>query len=582
MKLLSLSKKIILFIFLLFFLTSVSSEDSVDIWNKKNLNNNEDASPTKQLEKNKSISNIQLTNKKNDINEIQIDSALNENNNDLLLYGIFDPEENNFKLNMWENSEGSKIKDVLDRINKIKLSPFAEEIFINTIFTYSNSPPKKMSEEKFLGYKLNWLINNQKDELLKTFLNKNKEFPHKTKVIKYLVDKSISNAKIKDGCKNINFISKEIKDSYLEQFKILCLILDNKKNQAFLLLDILREQNLSNKFFDTHINSLLGINSKNLKISDKNLLNFYLSSITVPNFSYEPNEKTDKFIWEYLNAANLITIENIEDQQKIKNLEIAANNNTLNKTKIFEIYRNIPFNLANLLRAEDIYQSLDPIESRALIYQKFLLSDGIDRKLKLLFVLDDLFKKDKLSNIYKEFLSDELKKINSDKIPDEYASLVERNIISEKSSILGRIKYNDKKYHTSKIIRYYTEEGTPKQKSQKDFDSVHKKLRKNKKYFISLKDLVLLESLESDGFNIPKDMKYKNIAKEYNPPVELTNLRKNQEIGFLALKLVEVIGEDKIEDFDPESIYFINYLLNTAGLKKFRNRVLISALPKRE
>ena len=81
MKLLSLSKKIILFIFLLFFLTSVSSEDSVDIWNKKNLNNNEDASPTKQLEKNKSISNIQLTNKKNDINEIQIDSALNENNN---------------------------------------------------------------------------------------------------------------------------------------------------------------------------------------------------------------------------------------------------------------------------------------------------------------------------------------------------------------------------------------------------------------------------------------------------------------------------------------------------------------------
>ena len=89
-------------------------------------------------------------------------------------------------------------------------------------------------------------------------------------------------------------------------------------------------------------------------------------------------------------------------------------------------------------------------------------------------------------------------------------------------------------------------------------------------------------SLESDGFNIPKDMKYKNIAKEYNPPVELTNLRKNQEIGFLALKLVEVIGEDKIEDFDPESIYFINYLLNTAGLKKFRNRVLISALPKRE
>ena len=32
--------------------------------------------------------------------------------------GIYDPEENNFKLDMWSNSEGTKIKDTIDRINK--------------------------------------------------------------------------------------------------------------------------------------------------------------------------------------------------------------------------------------------------------------------------------------------------------------------------------------------------------------------------------------------------------------------------------------------------------------------------------
>ena len=46
------------------------------------------------------------------------------------------------------------------------------------------------------------------------------------------------------GCEKANFIGKEIKDPYLEKFKIYCLIFNNK-NQAQLLHDILKEQNQS-------------------------------------------------------------------------------------------------------------------------------------------------------------------------------------------------------------------------------------------------------------------------------------------------------------------------------------------------
>jgi len=580
MKLLYLNKKFIFLFCFLFIYTAVKAADSVDIWSKKVLKEDNKSKPIDTQEKNKI--NIKAANKNLKNSKIEINGSLNLINNNQSLYGIFDPEENNFKLDLWKNTEGYKIEDIFKRINKIKLSPFAEEMFVNTIFTYYDFPPKDITEEEFLNLKLNWLIKNQKDEILKIFLNKNKEFPHKTKVIKYLVDKSISTAKIKNGCKNISFISQEIKDSYLEQFKILCLILDDKKNQAFLLLDILREQNLSNKFFDNHINSLLGIDVKNLKISDKNLLNFYISSITVKNFTYEPNDKTDTFIWEYLNAANLITVKNIDDKEKIKSLEIAANKNTLNKEKIFEIYKNIPFNLSSLLRAENIYQTLESVDARALIYQKFLLSDSVEVKIKYLFLLKDLFEKDNFSNVYNYHLSEQLKKLSQNKIPEEYVLLVKKNIILENNYDLGKIKYNDKNYHSSKIIRFYTENETPEQKSQKDIENIHKKIKKNRKYFLSLKDVVLLESLEKDGFLIPKDIKYKNKAKEYTPPIDLMNLGKNSEIGFLALKLVEVIGEDKIQDFDPESIYFINHLLNISELKKFRNKVLVSALPERE
>ena len=42
-------------------------------------------------------------------------------NSDNAVIGIFDPEKNNFSLNMWSNSDGEYIKSILKRINKLKL-----------------------------------------------------------------------------------------------------------------------------------------------------------------------------------------------------------------------------------------------------------------------------------------------------------------------------------------------------------------------------------------------------------------------------------------------------------------------------
>ena len=86
------------------------------------------------------------------------------------------------------------------------------------------------------------------------------------------MDKNISKANLKEGCKKVNFIEKEIKNTYLDKFKIYCLIFNDKKNQAQLLFDILREQGASDKFFDKKINFLLGLDEKpNQEIKDDNL-----------------------------------------------------------------------------------------------------------------------------------------------------------------------------------------------------------------------------------------------------------------------------------------------------------------------
>ena len=80
-------------------------------------------------------------------------------------------------------------------------------------------------------------------------------------------------------------------------------------------------------------------------MNDKNLLNFYLSSVTIKNFKYEPSKKTKKEIWKYLNAANLIQIENINDKQKLNELELAASQGQIDESIIFNIYKQNKFDL---------------------------------------------------------------------------------------------------------------------------------------------------------------------------------------------------------------------------------------------
>ena len=183
---------------------------------------------------------------------------------------------------------------------------------------------------------MDWLIKNNKTKLMEEFLNTNLNFSGKSKLIKHLVDYYIALADIKGSCEKVSLINKEIKDNYLDKFRVYCLILNNKNEQAQLNFDLLREEGRSDNFFNNKILFLLGVNEKpNKKISDKNLLYFYLSSITVEDFKYEPNQKTDKNIWKYLTASNLISTEELEDPEIIKKYEIAAHEGTLDKNKIF-------------------------------------------------------------------------------------------------------------------------------------------------------------------------------------------------------------------------------------------------------
>ena len=187
-----------------------------------------------------------------------------------------------------------------------------------------------------------------------------------------------------------------------------------------------------------------------------------------------------------------------EIKKRLKSLEIAANKDQFDKQKIFDIYSNLTFDLNSLIKAQDIYQTLDNIDARALIYQKYLLSDNEENKIELLFLLKDLFQKDNLSNVFTKFLSDRLK-IDLNNVSGSYKEVVQKNIINEEEIRLGKIKFDDKILHKSRLLRYFQDEINQK-KAQKDFAKIYKKIKKNRKYFFSAKDIALVESLAKDGY----------------------------------------------------------------------------------
>jgi len=568
--------KTIFFLLIVIFVPSLSIA-AVDIWEKKEDNTLENTQ-TNSENKN-TIESPKLSDEKKEKKFTVSEEEINTTKESII--GIFDPEINDFNLNLWSQSNGEDIKRILKRINKLKLSKFSEDLLFKVLFTNAYPPQKNLSSEEFLKIKINWLIKNRKFKDLEILLKNNQEVRKIPRVIKFLINEYLSSADIGSACEKSNFISKDVNNNYLDKFLIYCLINDDRKDEAQLLLDLTKESGLKDSFFEDKINFLLGVTDKTTsKILDDNLLNFYLSHITTQNFLFEPNDKTDKYIWRYLSSANLLQNNSLENEELISTYEQAAATNSFESEEVFKIYLKIYFNFNQLMNVDEIYKTLPGYKARALIYQSILLNTDVERKLYLAFLLKKLFAKDKLLSVYKEELTLILKSIELNEIPENYLKLVKENstqdIFSDK-----KIKFENNILHRSKVIKHFLNQNAKKGRTEKDLKEVYKKIKRNKKYFISIKDIVVLESLKIDGIILPKEINLDELSSQLTIPNNLVDLVSQKQTGLVMLKIIEIIGEDAIYDLDPETIYFLNKILNDLNLKKIRNDILSETLPLR-
>tara|TARA_B100001989_G_scaffold192521_1_gene141376 strand:- start:424 stop:1038 length:615 start_codon:yes stop_codon:yes gene_type:complete len=198
-------------------------------------------------------------------------------------------------------------------------------------------------------------------------------------------------------------------------------------------------------------------------------------------------------------------------------------------------------------------------------------------KLKLLKILKSSFDKDNLNAAFDKELKKFLKKMNPVEIPDNLTSFYYTNIKLDNNS-LDEIKYNNDVMHQSKLINYFNGDYA-KSKIEKDVNNFLKKIKKNKKYSFSKKDVIFLESLKADGVRISEKFDDLYSISENEMPTDIQIMINNNETGAALLRIVEVIGQDKLERMDEDTIYFIISALNQLNIDFIRNKILFKVLP---
>jgi len=581
-KLKLLNKKylsIVLFISLLG--SEVHPQEPVDIWNVEINQKKEESAIDENLEEKIIPQNTiyKMQSQKRDKLNIEEDQTLVSK--EIEIVGLYDPEENGLGINMWSNSDGDQILRIFKRINQIELSQDAIEILDILLLTNAYYPELNITKDQFFEIKSNWLIKNSNLQLIEDYLLNNQIINENPKLTRYLVDNYLSRSEVKKSCEIFSKIKDPIQDEYLSKFNIYCLINKKKMDEAQLLMDLKKELGFNDKFYESKFNYLMGYENKpETTISEQSILDFHLSHRTNPEFKFTPRDNTSKKIWKYLSTSNLLdNIQEVEitDIDKVSSIEKATHEKNYTEKELFELYKKFQFNINQLLNIKESTKVLSSIESRALIYQGILITSEIENKLKLMSALKNSFKNDNIEDAFNTELRTLLNEIKKEEVPSNYTTFY-KTYIDDDNVELTNIKINNKILHQSKLINYFKEE-IPIKKITKDLNIFLKKVKKDKKYFFSKKDIILVESFKSDGIKISD--KYKNLYEinDLEMPSDIQILINNKDMATAMLRIVEVIGQDELRDIDEDTIYFIISTLNQLNVDSLRNKILLKVLP---
>jgi hypothetical protein len=152
LKLLNKNNLSIIIIYLLSSLSVIAEDKPIDIWDidkKKESNFEIDSSEEKKEVTSESNIYEMQANKKKEL--IKLDQELESKV--IKIAGLYDPEDHGLSISMWQNSDGSKLKNLFESIDKFNLSNDASEILNILLLTNAHYPNQNITEQEFLKFK---------------------------------------------------------------------------------------------------------------------------------------------------------------------------------------------------------------------------------------------------------------------------------------------------------------------------------------------------------------------------------------------------------------------------------------------
>ena len=169
--------------------------------------------------------------------------------------GIKTEINNLMGLNIWGNLKASEIIENLNYIPEVVTSRSLQNL-LNDMYLSSSNPPSGSPDEiiKFMETRLIKIKSVGHSEKLYQLV---KQLPDNEKWSlwkKWQVEFELFNVKDQEACKFINNKSKISSEDFWQMGKVFCLILDGKRDQSILVLDLMKSRGFSNQIFEDLFN----------------------------------------------------------------------------------------------------------------------------------------------------------------------------------------------------------------------------------------------------------------------------------------------------------------------------------------
>ena len=482
--------------------------------------------------------------------------------------GIKTEINNLMGLNIWGNLKASEIIENLNYIPEVVTSRSLQDL-LNDMYLSSSNPPSGSPDEiiKFMETRLIKIKSVGHSEKLYQLV---KQLPDNEKWSlwkRWQVEFELFNVKDQEACKFINNKSKISSEDFWQMGKVFCLILDGKRDQSILVLDLMKSRGFSNQIFEDLFNYVYdekgSVNLQKEALQIKPIHLVMMDALKIPI----KRDYVAHFGLEYVDL--LLGLNYLTPKARSFLLDRKITYTDISIDKIIENYKYVADGNVNIDEALKSYSKEPNAFNRANIWLSIIrLNDDLKKAQAILEFIKLESKNRRFNEVVKLYLPI-LKEIDSTSLTKNLIdSIEELKIVTDPNS------FPDKKLANMIML---------KKGYEWDLDFV---LKENAWYLIPIFEkagmietpvnwLNYINTSNEIIFNNDNYFKWEsdNNVKKFILTKSIKQASENNQKSLTILLIARLISDTPLVDFDLNSLITIRAALFKIGISELANAI---------